>query len=298
MSRIHVLSDLHVDFAENRHCLNRLSSSDFRNDILLLAGDISDDLEQVRSTLGALRDRFAQVFFVPGNHELWVRRKECANSVEKFRKVLEVCDSLGVRTRPQRAGQERDGHRPWIVPLFSWYMQPEEGSDSLFVAKSGEDPSLSMWADNYYTRWSSLDKNGTVADYFLEMNESRIERDYEPPVITMSHFLPRRELMFSSPKERQAIGAVRDRHPSFNFSRVAGSKGLDRQIRQVGATLHIYGHQHRNRWRKIDRVAYLSHCLGTPGERARGELPEAGPSAARPFAWGPMYRDGCGDGQQ
>jgi hypothetical protein len=63
-----------------------------------------------------------------------------------------------------------------------------------------------------------------------------------------------------------------DRAPGFNFSRVAGSGLIDKQLRQFGSTLHVYGHQHINRDREIDGVRYIAHCLGYPKERKRGMI--------------------------
>ena len=44
-----------------------------QNDVLLLAGDISDDLGLIRRSLSTAAEAFGRVFYVPGNHELWVR---------------------------------------------------------------------------------------------------------------------------------------------------------------------------------------------------------------------------------
>ncbi len=41
--------------------------------MLLLAGDASEDIRVLRLTLTCLRDTFGKVFFLPGNHELWLR---------------------------------------------------------------------------------------------------------------------------------------------------------------------------------------------------------------------------------
>jgi hypothetical protein len=69
----------------------------------------------------------------------------------------------------------------------------------------------------------------------------------------------------------------RDAYPRFNFSRVAGSSGIETQIRRLGSTAHVYGHQHRNRDRVVDGVRYVSHCLGYPSERRRGTSIIEGP---------------------
>ena len=68
--RIFALSDLHTDFAENRRRPQQVSSTSYLPDVLVVAGDIADDLKIIDWTLRTLRSRFGQVFYVPGNHEL------------------------------------------------------------------------------------------------------------------------------------------------------------------------------------------------------------------------------------
>ena len=267
-ARIFALSDVHVDSALNLAWMNTLSESDFQRDVLILAGDVSDRMDRLESTLAGLRARFADVFFVPGNHELWVRRAGTPRgSLGKFDQVIALCDRLDVRTRPGRVGT---GKGVWIVPLFSWYLKPEEGPDSLFTPKAGEDETLSMWSDGHFVTWPETAR--PAAEYFLDANERSISRDYDAPVISFSHFLPRRELIFGGPAPRRWGGSPGDPHPAFNFSRVAGCRGLDAQIRRLGSTVHVYGHQHRNRFREIEGVTYISHCLGYPRERENGHI--------------------------
>lgn len=44
-ARIFCLSDLHIDFKENFEWISTLSSTNFQNDTILLAGDITHDFE-------------------------------------------------------------------------------------------------------------------------------------------------------------------------------------------------------------------------------------------------------------
>jgi len=275
--RVFALSDIHVDYQANMAWLQTLSPLHYRDDALILAGDVSDNLDKLRAALTQVQATFAEVFFVPGNHELWVRRGESADSMAKFWQILELCAALGVRTSPAQVGTGRDSQGVWIVPLFSWYIQPEEGEGSLFVEKAGEDLTLEMWADNYLTKWPSLAPERTVAEAFLRLNEPHLARQYDTPVLSFSHFVPRLELIFRTQEEHAAASRVlSDAHPRFNFSRVAGCTGLEAQIRRLGSRVHVYGHQHRNRHRMIDGVLYISHCLGYPHERERGYVPNAG----------------------
>lgn len=266
--RVYALSDLHVDYTRNMSLIQEISDIEYADDILLLAGDISDNLDRLKICLTHLRAKFRRVFFVPGNHDLWVRRQECVDSIAKFWRIMDICQSLGVETSPAKVADSEDTAGVWIVPLYSWYVKPEEGHCSLYVPKAGDDPALSMWSDNRFTRWPAMENGGSTADYFLHLNEKNIHRPYDAPVISFSHVLPRTDLIFSAEREKKATGIRRkDRHPRFNFSRVAGCTCLDKQIRQLNSTIHVYGHQHRDRFRLIHDVLYVSHCLGYPHER-------------------------------
>lgn len=252
--RVFALSDVHVDYQENMSWLAALSLAEYGEDVLLLAGDVSHDLGRMAQAFEILLARFGRLFFVPGNHDLWLLGRPYPDSIAKFEAVLALCRQMGVETAPAGIGPVM------IVPLFSWYIRPEEGRGSLFVPKNGEDPNLTMWSDNYFVRWPLFADYVPAASHFLHLNTPYLQA-YDRPVISFSHFLPRADLMYSLPEERRAWV---DPLPAFNFSRVAGCQQLDQQIRQLGAKVHLYGHQHHNRFRPVEGVVYLSHCLGYP----------------------------------
>jgi len=52
--RIFAISDVHTDFPENVQLLEGLSTTEYRDDALILAGDVSHDLTVVRRTLERL----------------------------------------------------------------------------------------------------------------------------------------------------------------------------------------------------------------------------------------------------
>ncbi len=269
--RVYALSDVHVDYAENLDWLRAIDGTAHKNDVLLLAGDISHKMERLKITFEIVAQKFSSVFYVPGNHDLWVHPEEQSNSISKFEKVCSLCERLGIKTQPKRFS----GHKQslWVVPLYSWYVRPEEGEDSLFMQKKEEDSGLERWADSHYTQWGPLRKGERVADFFHKKNEVYLHQNYDAPVVTLSHFLPRKELILSNGKKGDPLEqSFRDANPGFNFSRVAGCKGLDKQIRKIAASVHVYGHQHRNRDRVIDGVRYVAQCLGYPHERQSGQI--------------------------
>ena len=284
--RLQIISDIHIDYRGNREMLLGLSDQQFQQDILVIAGDATDDLLLLASFFEAMLRKFRQLVFVPGNHELWVKRGEHSDSSQKFADILALCRSLGVVTQPLKIGVQTP---LWIVPLFSWYHTAEHPHLSLFRKKDGvEDKTFDMWTDFYATRWPE-DISRDIGSYFLAMNQSCLEQRYDAPVVSVSHFLPRQELMLSTPEERAANQLnYKDTHPEFNFSHVAGSQGIETQLRALGSRVHVYGHQHRNRCRDIDGVTYLSHCMGYPKERQRGLI---APECERPKV---IWQDGEG----
>jgi hypothetical protein len=245
-----------------------LSNHDYTGDVLLLAGDVCHETGKLQAALAFLLEKFARVFFVTGNHELWLLDSHHSDSLDKFHRILELCRALGVRTEPAKI---EDGHGElWIVPLFGWYVKPDEGPDSLFLPKDGPDNEpLDAWADEHFVHWPGT---RLAAAHFLELNLPHLKRVYDAPVISFSHFLPRMELLFPPEFAGSRQPAFWPRQAGFNFSRVAGTQVLDQQIRKLGSHVHAYGHQHRNRWVTIDGILYVSHCLGYPHERKSGRI--------------------------
>ena len=238
--RIFATSDLHVDFRENQLFLQQLSDVEFCRDVLLVAGDIAHKLDQIEAALALLRDKFGQVFYVPGNHELWVRN-ESGDSLEKFHRILEQCDRLGVQTRPA----PMDGH--WVVPLFSWY------SAAFDATGAGDVAALEGWGDFHFCRWPA--DTAPVSRLFARMNQPRI-RAYPGRVISFSHFLPRADLL-------PAVEHLRFK----GLPRVAGCTSIEGQIRALQAGVHVFGHSHIRVDQVIDAVRYVHHGLGYPRER-------------------------------
>lgn len=73
--RVFVVSDLHTEYVENMKWVEVLSTARYKNDVLLVAGDVAETYKNFILTMSMLKDRFEHVFYVPGNHDLWCRRE-------------------------------------------------------------------------------------------------------------------------------------------------------------------------------------------------------------------------------
>lgn len=219
--------------------MENLSLSDYQDDVLIVAGDVSDMPELLARTFKSLVRRFAKVLFVPGNHELWVRRCGHASSFSKFAFLKQLTADTGVSMAPCHVG------RVSIVPLFGWY-------DYSF-GKPSEDL-LDQWMDFRCCEWLGF-SNQEVTRFFTDMNVPRLKQNSQF-IISFSHFLPRIDTMPKSipPKHRMI-------YP------VLGSTLLEEQVRQLGSHVHIYGHSHVNRQVEKDGMLYINSAFGRPAER-------------------------------
>lgn len=126
---LYAISDVHVDAEANRKWIEGLEPRP--RDALILAGDVSHDLECVQHTFRCLKAKFREVYFCPGNHDLWVqteRDDDMATSIDKLHKLLSLADSEGVRTRPHvfggTPGDQQGGRHVLVVPMLSWHHAP------------------------------------------------------------------------------------------------------------------------------------------------------------------------------
>lgn len=238
--RVFAVSDIHVDYDANARWIVNISERDHLDDVLIVAGDISDRAQKLEWCLLSLRKRFKVVLFVPGNHDLWVvRERTPMNSLHKFEHIRNIVEWSGASMEPFISGNLS------IVPLLGWY-------DYSFGAPSNDLKSL--WMDFRACCWPGGLSDLRVAAYFAGLNE-QLCLETSRRVITYSHFLPRIDLMPDF-----VPAAQRMIYP------VLGSARLDSQLRRLRSSIHIYGHSHINRNVNIDGVTYVNSAYGYPSE--------------------------------
>lgn len=238
--RVFALSDIHIDYSANANWVADLSAYDYQDDVLILAGDVTDTRRLFDWCLSTLTKRFKKVLFVPGNHELWVRREGGEmNSLQKFDDICAVVRSTGAS---MEAFHERGVS---IIPLLGWY-------DYSFGEPSQE--LREMWMDYHSCRWPNGFTDRDIAAHFTALNgeQNSIVSDQ---VITYSHFLPRIDLMPEFIPSAQRI-----------LYPVLGSVQIERQLRRLSPGIHVYGHSHVNRQVKIDGILYINNAFGYPNE--------------------------------
>ncbi len=120
--RLLAISDLHIGARVNLEALEALPA--YRDDWLIVAGDLGETFEQLATGFGHLTARFARVFWVPGNHELWCLSRDgnVLRGEPRYLAMVELARRFGVLTpEDPYCLWEGPGGPAVIAPLFLLY---------------------------------------------------------------------------------------------------------------------------------------------------------------------------------
>ena len=273
--RIFCVSDIHSDHEANMAwCAGLRRRGGFERDVLLVAGDVASSLVILQETLEVLTATFGHVFYVPGNHDLWVKgrgsgglhiRPTPIDSLQKLEEIRALCERLGVRTRPGYAAGAL------LCPLFAWYhaswdSEPEivgwkgipEAQQCMMDFHLCEWPEpLSKADDSIARRLDEMNDRGHAPEQALTAQIDALRREHpDAPLLTFSHFVPRLEL---NPEKRFLFFPP--------LSKACGSDYLRRRIDALRPAVHVYGHTHFGWDATLDGVRYLQAPLAYPEER-------------------------------
>jgi hypothetical protein len=251
--KLFAISDLHVGFAENKDALQSMPARP--DDWLIVAGDVAETDDDVYEALALLRSRYAQVIWVPGNHELWTTTKGDLRGEYKYLRLVERCMSLGVIT-PEDAYPvwEGEGGRHLVTPLFLLY-------DYSF-ADDGMSPDCAV-------RWATTAGVVCADESFLHSDpypsrqdwcarrcrdtEARLEdarRQYPLPLVMVNHYPLKRELAH--------LPLV----PPFKIW--CGTRRTEAWTSRFGARVAVSGHLHIRSTRFIEGTRFEEVSLGYP----------------------------------
>jgi predicted phosphodiesterase len=253
--KLYALSDLHLRQPAAREALLRMASHP--EDWLALVGDVGETDEHLRFALTTLRSRFAQLLWVPGNHELWTLRSEpmSLRGEARYRHLVQLCQQLGVLT-PEDPYPLWPGQGPplFIAPLFLLYdysFHPEEVPSEHALAWAMEEGILCsdealLHPDPYPSRQAWCQAR-------CALTEARLGS--LPPgsrTVLLNHFPLLQE------------HAVLPRIP--RFSLWCGTRRTHDWHRRFAAEVVVYGHLHIRDTRWKDGVRFEEVSLGYPGQ--------------------------------
>ncbi|MHB8599568.1 MAG: metallophosphoesterase [Ktedonobacteraceae bacterium] len=262
--KLYAISDLHLSYWINREALESLPS--YSEDWLIIAGDIGETIEHHTYALSILTKRFAQILWVPGNHDLWVLPSAISpdnqrRGEDKYQKLVTICREYNVLTpEDPYVIWHGEGQIAMLVPLFLLY------DYSFRPAYVSEDQALA-WAE---------ETNLICADEFLlhpdphfsraawclarcVYTERRLQTEVTNiPLIFINHF-----------PLRQSLVRLR-RIPRFSIW--CGTKRTESWHIRFPTLAVVYGHLHMRATDYQDGVRFEEVSLGYPHhwKRERG----------------------------
>ncbi|GAA3213774.1 metallophosphoesterase [Actinocorallia longicatena] len=257
MGRLLAVSDLHVSYRENREVVEGLTPTG-PDDWLLVAGDVADKVADIEWTLTLLKDRFAQVVWVPGNHDLWTVNDDAAGArgVARYEHLVALCRRLGVLTPEDPYPVATfEGRTVRIVPMFllydySWLppgcATPEEGMEYAMGTGIVCNDERLLHPDPYPSRQAWCEAR-------VAATERRLAGcDPEIPLVLVNHYptvrTPTDVLWYPEFAQWCGTELTKEWHLRFNVAAM------------------VYGHLHIPRDTVYDGVPFKEVSLGYPRE--------------------------------
>ncbi|KAK7892939.1 hypothetical protein LTR67_007176 [Exophiala xenobiotica] len=258
--RLYAIADLHLSYKQNREALDELKAHD--DDSLIICGDVGERLEHLQEAFEITTKLFKQVFWVPGNHELYTLPgvtteddldKELRGE-HKYLECVRVANECGVITpEDEFVKWEGDGGPCLICPIFTLY------DYSFRPAHITREKALD-WAmeQNVYATDEALlhpDPYQSRDEWCTELvskTEERLEKAAARniPLVIINHW-PLREDTITIPSIPR-------------FSLWCGTKKTEDWHKRFNAKVVVTGHLHVRRTDWIDGVRFEEVSLGYP----------------------------------
>lgn len=232
--KLYAIADLHLSFKFNEEQFQKLDP--FPEDGLIICGDVGEKLEHLRRCFDLTTQLFKQVWWVPGNHELYTLPSDTTalRGEQKYRECVNVANEYGVFT-PEDEYVKWDGEGgPCIIaPVFTLYdysFRPDEVSreNALDWAKEHDV----MATDEALLHPDPHSSRDDWCDALIEKTEPRLQKAAEQglPLIIINHWPLRQDLV---------------RLPTIpRFSLWCGTKRTHEWHKRFNAKVVVSGHLH------------------------------------------------------
>ncbi|WP_428645142.1 metallophosphoesterase family protein [Roseibium sp.] len=252
---LRAISDLHLASAANREALAELPS--FGDDWLIVAGDIGERLDHVRLAFETLTGKFARVFWVPGNHDLWSlpdnRETPALSGEDRYRALVACAREFGVLTPedPFQTWESRTGPHV-IAPLFLLYdysFRPDHVGREEVVGWAREQGAVC--ADEYFLSPAPYESREHWCEARLEETEARLAALPEGTrTVLVNHYPLRRDLIHIPRAPR--------------FTPWCGTRRTEDWHLRFNASVVVSGHLHTRRTDWRDGARFEEVSLGYP----------------------------------
>jgi len=254
--RLYAIGDIHLSYKSNRSALEELRPHP--NDGLILCGDLGETTEHLELAFTAAITNFNQVFWCPGNHELYTLSsdKKGLRGEAKYQQCVEVARAHGVHTpEDPYTIWNGDGGSCVIAPTFTLYdysFRPDNITLEGAVDWAREEETVAtdevlLHPDPYKSRedWCAA---------LIEQTETKLEQTIaqnpDIPLVIVNHWPLRYDLVNLMQVPR--------------FSIWCGTKKTEDWHTRFNAKVVVSGHLHVRRTDWKDGVRFEECSLGYP----------------------------------
>jgi 3',5'-cyclic AMP phosphodiesterase CpdA len=251
--KLYAISDLHLASPSNRQALEALPPHP--QDWLMLGGDIGETEAHLRFALATLTRRFAQLIWVPGNHDLWTMPSEHGGQRgdAKYRQLVSVCREYGVLTPEDPYITWPGSSKPYVIaPIFTLYdysFRPDDVPAEEAVAWSEETGVVC--SDEYLLHPDPYSSRTEWCAARCDYTERRLAQvPKSSSIILISHFPLRRDLVRLSRIPR--------------FSIWCGTRRTEEWLSRFPISIVVSGHLHMRATDYREGVRFEEVSLGYP----------------------------------
>jgi len=245
------ISDLHVRHKKNRAALETIGQHG--DDWLILAGDIGETKEQLADVFNSLKDKFAKLLWVPGNHELWTQPGAAVRGEPHYAELVEVARDHGV-VSPEDPYPlfEGAGGPAYVCPLFLLYDYSfrAEGISKAEALKASASLGVTC-SDEWFLSPAPHPSREAWCAQRLELSQARLDAlPSDVPKVLVNHFPLRQDL-------------VRLRKIQ-SFELWCGTKETEDWHRRWNTVVCVHGHLHMRATDWRDGVRFEEVAVGYP----------------------------------
>lgn len=253
--KIAVISDLHFDRNNKRMGQNFDYAAilgqilkERQVDLLLLAGDLSNDYRKSQDFLKVLADLTAiPIRFVAGNHEFWQEAESSVQAPEILDYFLQQEENL--INRPYILNDD------WAVCGSAGWYDYGYGDFERFNLSDFERKKYrwAEWNDRRYVRWRQSDRQ--VSQWMKEQLQADLESVGDRKVILMTHVVNHPRFVVPLP------------HRLYDYiNAYLGAKSYESLWQDYPVKYNIMGHVH---WRQVLTERGVHHIMACLGNRRK-----------------------------
>jgi len=251
--KLFAIADLHLSRPDNRQALLDLPAHS--EDWLIVVGDVCENTTLFKKAMALLTQKFAKLFWTPGNHDLWTMptENEAPRGLFRYNELVAICRQYGIHT-------PEDEYVCWplcpepifIAPIFTLYdysFRPQEVS--LEKAVSWAAKTNVICNDEYLLHPDPLASRAEWCHVRCRYTETRLtEAAQHGSLILASHF-PLRYDLVNIPRIPR-------------FSLWCGTKRTEDWHTRFPVTAVVYGHLHMRGTHLRDGIPHTEVSFGYP----------------------------------